>query len=134
MYWWAWVSVRIRSEFINAFGTPWGFRVTGTGCWARFVVREKVSSSQVCLDLKVSDMSCWLGVKVESEAWMSRICAAENALLKVEVFQKEELNSAWAGYDLYGLIRFRIKTLLVVFLDLGEIQATRYLCWAEPQW
>lgn len=64
---------------------------------------------------------------------MSRICAAENALLKLEVFQKEKLNYAWAGYDLYGFIGFRIKTLLVAVLDLDEIQATRYLCWAEPQ-
>lgn len=85
------------------------------------------------LDLSVSDMSCWICVKVESKVWMSRICAAENALLKLEVFQKEKLKYAWAGYDLYGLIRFRIKTLLVAVLDLDEILTTRYLCWAEPQ-
>lgn len=87
----------------------------------------------MCLDLCVSDMSCWTGVKVESKAWMARICGAKNALLKLEVLQKEKLKCAWAGYDLFGLIRFRIKTLLLAVLDLDEIQATRYLCWAEPQ-
>jgi len=45
MQWWAWVSVKMRSEFINAFGTHRGFGDTGMGCWARFVAREKGSSS-----------------------------------------------------------------------------------------
>lgn len=64
---------------------------------------------------------------------MSRICAAENVLLKLKVFQKEKLKYAWAGYDLYGLIRFRIKTLLVAVLLPVFHPSPRYLCWAEPQ-
>lgn len=33
-------------------------------------------------------MSCWIGVKAETKAWMSRIFAAEDVLTKLEVFQK----------------------------------------------
>ena len=112
----------MTSELINTFGTHRGFGDTGVGCWAGFVVREKGSSSRVCLDVSVSGMSCWIGVKVENKAWMSRICAAENGLLNLEVFQKEKLKYVWAVCDLYGLIRFKIKTLFV--LDLDGIQVT----------
>lgn len=31
-------------------------------------------------------------------------------------------------YDLYGLIRLRIKTLLVTVLNLYEMQVIRFLC------
>lgn len=58
---------------------------------------------------------------------MSRICGAEGFLLKLEVFLKEKLFSG-RMYDLYGLIRLRIKTLLVAVLNSYELQITRYLC------
>jgi len=52
-------------------------------------------------------MSCWIGVKVETKAGVSRICAEESALLKLEVFRKEKLKYVWEGYDLCGLIGLR---------------------------
>lgn len=80
----------MRSKFNNVFGTHKSLGDTGRGCCARFMVREKGSSSGLqCLDLSVSDMSCWIGLKVQSKVWMSRICAAENASLELEVLQKE---------------------------------------------
>lgn len=45
MYAWAWVSARMRSEFVEVFATPRKFGNAGRGCCARFMLREKGSSS-----------------------------------------------------------------------------------------
>lgn len=73
-------------------------------------------------DLSVSYVSCL--------AWVSRVCAAEKECF-AEVGgvpdQEAEVCSDRIC-DLYGLVRLRIKTLLVAVLDLYELQVTRYLC------
>lgn len=80
----------MRSKFNNVFGTHKSLGDTERGCCARFMEMEKSSSSGQCLDLSVtSDVRCWIGIKVQSKVWMSRICAAENASLTLEVLQEE---------------------------------------------
>lgn len=89
MYDWEWVSARMRSKFNNVFGTHKTLGDTERGCCARFMEMEKGSSSGQCLDLSISDVSCWVGVKLQSKVWMPRIFPAENASLTLEVLQKE---------------------------------------------
>lgn len=78
----------------------------------------------MCLDLCVNYMSCWIGVRLGCPGFVEqRTCAEVGGVpeREAEVFSERI-------YGLYGLIRLRIKTLLVTVLNLYEMQVTRYLC------
>lgn len=65
IYWWAWVSVGMRSELGTHRRLEIQEQHARLGLW-----RRRKGAATECLDLSVSDMSCWVGVKVESKAQM----------------------------------------------------------------